>query len=67
MTPFPWSDAMKFGFGVLRLGAKEFWALTPLELSAAYKALHPESAEPMNRETMEDLMIRFPDKEHLRD
>ena len=29
MTPFPWSEAMRLGFGVLRLSSREFWGLTP--------------------------------------
>ena len=36
MTPFPWSDAMRLGFGVLRLSSQEFWGLTPRELAAAF-------------------------------
>ncbi|WP_371875765.1 phage tail assembly chaperone [Alsobacter metallidurans] len=33
--PFPWSDAMAFGLGVLRLSPANFWAATPRELAAA--------------------------------
>ena len=62
MTPFPWSDAMKFGFGILRLSSHDFWAMTPLELAAACKALNPVNAKRMDRKTMENLMTRFPDR-----
>ena len=35
---FPWDEAMRFGFGVLRLGSREFWGLTPRERAAAFEA-----------------------------
>ena len=35
MAPFPWEEAMRFGFGVMKLSSKEFWGLTPRELSGA--------------------------------
>ena len=38
MTPFPWADAMRLGFGVLHLSSREFWGLTPRELAARSKA-----------------------------
>ncbi len=33
--PFPWRQAMAFGFGRLRLSSAAFWAMTPRELAAA--------------------------------
>jgi uncharacterized phage protein (TIGR02216 family) len=30
---------MGFGFGVLRLGPEQFWAMTPQELAAAHNGL----------------------------
>ncbi|MEL6817450.1 MAG: phage tail assembly chaperone [Pseudomonadota bacterium] len=37
-SPFPWGDVMAFGFGHLRMSPAAFWALTPVELSAAMRA-----------------------------
>lgn len=37
-SPFPWGDVMAFGFGHLRMSPTAFWALTPIELSAAMSA-----------------------------
>ena len=42
MTPFPWEAAMRFGFGVMRLSSAAFWALTPRELAAAFRAVAGE-------------------------
>ena len=39
MTAFPWREAMRFGFGVMRLSSREFWGLTPRELAAAFEAI----------------------------
>ena len=61
MSPFPWSDAMQFGFGVLRLSSKDFWAMTPRELFAAYMAFQPTHSAPIERETLNDLIRQFPD------
>ena len=33
MTPFPWKQAIGFGFGVLRLSPEQFWRMTPRELA----------------------------------
>ena len=38
MQPFPWQEAMRVGFGVLRLSPAAFWAMTPRELAAAIEA-----------------------------
>lgn len=61
MTPFPWDAAMRFGFGVLRLPARDFWALTPRELASAWGALVGERAGPLPRTELDGLMERFPD------
>lgn len=61
MTPFPWREAMQLGFGVLRLSSREFWGLTPRELSAAFEALSgPRGAAP-DRTRLGKLMERYPD------
>ncbi|MHB1110837.1 MAG: rcc01693 family protein [Devosia sp.] len=64
MTPFPWSAAMQFGFGVMRLSSRDFWGLTPRELASAFEALsgHGRAAAP-GRDVLTSLMAAFPDKE----
>jgi uncharacterized phage protein (TIGR02216 family) len=59
--PFPWREAMAFGFGVLRLSSDEFWRLTPRELAAAVRAIGGESM-PLSRDTLDKLIERFPDR-----
>jgi uncharacterized phage protein (TIGR02216 family) len=61
MTPFPWMDAMRFGLGVLRLPPRQFWAMTPRELAAAWGALVGDRPGPLGRTDLTDLMERFPD------
>ncbi len=60
--PFPWGEAMAFGFGVLRLGPGDFWSLTPRELAAAFEGLHggAQRAAP-ERTALHALMQAFPD------
>ena len=62
MKPFPFSNAMQFGLGVLRLAPTDFWAMTPRELSAAYQAFQPLTPIPIDQNEMHDLMQRFPDE-----
>jgi uncharacterized phage protein (TIGR02216 family) len=52
---------MRFGLGRLRLSSRDFWALTPIELSAAARAFAPVGAEPLSRGEMARLMTAFPD------
>jgi len=61
MAGFPWGAAMEFGLGVLRLGPREFWAMTPRELAAAFKALAPSRPRPPDRARLRALMAQFPD------
>ncbi|HTJ56993.1 MAG TPA: rcc01693 family protein [Devosiaceae bacterium] len=64
MTAFPWNDAMRFGFGTLRLSSRDFWGLTPRELAAAVEGAAGRSRpRPPDRSTMGRLMAAFPDKE----
>jgi uncharacterized phage protein (TIGR02216 family) len=58
MTPFPWADAMRLGFGVLKLSSKEFWGLTPRELAAAFGAGRGGAPD---RSELGRMMERFPD------
>lgn len=59
--PFPWDEAMAFGFGILRLSPDVFWRMTPRELAAALRAVHGQTLLPFGRESFDDLLTRFPD------
>jgi len=61
MSVFPWREAMQLGFGVLRLSSKDFWGLTPRELSAAFEARSGARAGAPDRDRLGKLMERFPD------
>lgn len=56
---------MRFGFGVLRLSARDFWALTPHELNAASQAYGGDAATPFERGTFEALAAAFPDERDM--
>ena len=62
LRPFPWEEAMQFGFGVLRLSPEAFWRLTPRELAQAVIAVRGPAATPIDRATLDALMQRFPDE-----
>ena len=64
MTAFPWAEAMRFGFGVLRLVRARFWGLTPRELAAAFEGASGSTrpAAP-DRAKLDRLMAAFPDEE----
>ena len=59
--PFPWIAAIGFGLGVLRLSPAAFWSMTPRELAAAIRARRGEAGVPVDRQTLQALMQRFPD------
>jgi uncharacterized phage protein (TIGR02216 family) len=61
MKPFPWDEAMQFGFGVLRLSPQVFWQMTPRELSQAVIAVRGAAMTPIDRGGLAQLMQRFPD------
>ena len=61
MNAFPWAEAMRLGFGVMRLSSREFWGLTPRELAAALTPNGPARAGAPDRQRLNDLMARFPD------
>jgi uncharacterized phage protein (TIGR02216 family) len=64
MSAFPWAEAMRFGFGTLRLGPAEFWGMTPRELAAAIDGVNSRTRrDPPDRNTMARLMAAFPDEE----
>jgi uncharacterized phage protein (TIGR02216 family) len=61
VNPFPWQQAIGFGFGVLRLPPEQFWRMTPRELAYAIEAVRGRGA-PLDRMGFADLMKRFPDE-----
>jgi len=63
-APFPWGEAMAFGFGVLRHTPRDFWSLTPRELAAAAEGVFGESSRAPNRDDLRALMRAFPDERH---
>lgn len=64
MTRFPWAEAMRLGFGVLRLSSREFWGLTPRELASAFEATGGRTrGTAPRRDVLTALMAAFPDQE----
>ena len=63
LRPFPWDEAMQFGFGVLRLSPDAFWRMTPRELAQAVIAVRGVAATPLDRGGLEQWMQRVPDQE----
>ena len=61
MKPFPWDEAIGFGFGVLRLAPDAFWRMTPRELAQAIHAVRGPSVPLLARTDFDDLLARFPD------
>ena len=61
MRPFPWDEAMRLGFGVMRLSSREFWGLTPRELAAAFGG-GAGRGQPPSRGGLDEMMRRFPDE-----
>jgi uncharacterized phage protein (TIGR02216 family) len=61
MNSFPWQDAMRLGFGTLRLSSRDFWGLTPRELAAAFEAAGSPRMGMPDRSRLDDLMRRYPD------
>ncbi len=60
-APFPFSRAMAFGLGVLRLAPTDFWLMTPRELFRAAEGVYGRGASTMNRAALDALMRAFPD------
>jgi uncharacterized phage protein (TIGR02216 family) len=59
--PFPWARAIGLGIGVLKLSPKDFWTMTPRELAYALRELGFGGDAPPGRNTLDQLMKRFPD------
>jgi uncharacterized phage protein (TIGR02216 family) len=62
IRPFPWAEAMQFGFGVLHLSAEAFWKMTPRELAQAIIAVRGRAPAPIARGDFDALMKQFPDR-----
>ena len=56
---FPWARLMQTGLGTLQLSPSEFWRSTPREIAAAI-GFPPK---PMLRQSLNEMMERFPDDE----
>ena len=52
---------MRFGLGVLRLAAHEFWTMTPRELHAAAEGVFGRAPAAPTRGALDELMSAFPD------
>jgi uncharacterized phage protein (TIGR02216 family) len=61
IRPFPWAEAMQFGFGVLHLSPEAFWKMTPRELAQAIFAVRGRAPSPIERGDFDALMQAFPD------
>jgi uncharacterized phage protein (TIGR02216 family) len=63
MNAFPWTEAMRFGFGVMKLSSRDFWGLTPRELAAAFEAQSGRTrGVAPGRDALGRLMAAFPDE-----
>jgi uncharacterized phage protein (TIGR02216 family) len=60
--PFPWAEAIQFGFGVLHLSPDAFWKMTPRELAHAITAVRGRAPAPIERGDFDALMKAFPDE-----
>ena len=65
--PFPWAEAMQFGFGVLHLSPDAFWRMTPRELAHAIAWSRGRAPAGIAREDFDALMKAFPDRSSFRD
>lgn len=54
---------MAVGLGVLGLNPRDFWAMTPKEIAAAFGALAPAAMLAPSRADLDRLMAQFPDLE----
>ncbi|MEX0628288.1 MAG: rcc01693 family protein [Cucumibacter sp.] len=61
MNRFPWAEAMRLAFGLMRLSPRDFWALTPRELAAVAEALAWVAPTAPSRAALDQLMQKFPD------
>jgi len=61
VTPFPWDVVMHVGLCLLRLPAKDFWTLTPVEFFLMTSGARPR-APATDRAELDELMRAFPDQ-----
>ena len=61
MSLYPFTEAMRFGIGVLRLEPSAFWRMTPRELGAARSAFLAGRTAQMEKPTLERMMAAYPD------
>ncbi|MGL4813332.1 MAG: phage tail assembly chaperone [Beijerinckiaceae bacterium] len=61
-SPFDWDGVMAFGFGVLRLSPKDFWALSLDEIAAAWRSIFGSAHALPTRDAIAALMQQFPDR-----
>ena len=53
---------MSFGFGVLRLSPRDFWAMTPREIHMAMSPFRDRRVSTIERGDLATLMRSFPDE-----
>ena len=60
---FPWDEAMRIGFGSLKLGPGDFWSMTLREFEAAVYGLYGRNImrSVPRRRTLAALMNKYPD------
>ena len=61
LGPFPWGEAMAFGFGILRHSPATFWSMTPREMERAMSVFRPAAGVAPGRDDLVALMNEFPD------
>ncbi len=59
---FPWDEALAFGFGVLRLPARDIWQMTPREIAYAVEGFRGKLSSPPDRASLASLMSAYPDE-----
>jgi uncharacterized phage protein (TIGR02216 family) len=64
--PFPWSEAIGFGLGILRLSPDAFWRMTPRELACAMQVLNGARSPALTRHELEQMMASYPDDQFVR-
>ncbi len=60
-APFPWKQAMQFGFGVMHLAPRDFWSMSVRELEAAMQAHFGDGSSVTDRTWLEKAMRDNPD------
>lgn len=58
---FPWDETIALGLGLLRLAPRDFWAMTPRELTHVLRFFGGGDETPPTRTALRALMDIFPD------